>query len=103
MTTEQSDAGWAQLVQKAHASGLVFTNHSAPPDKGADLNIIYPHYQSGFINGVDAGKWLNRMQGGKGEAGISITTDNVGLRQRSKGFEDGLKSVIPGIKIWEVA
>jgi ribose transport system substrate-binding protein len=103
MTTEQSDAGWANLVVKAHASHIIFTNHSAPPDAGADLNILYPHYQSGVLNGTDAGKWLQTNQNGVGAAGISITTDNAGLLARSHGFEDGLKSVIPAIKIYEAA
>src|SRR3981081_565531 len=87
MTTEQSDAGWANLVVKAHASKIIFTNHSAPPDAGADLNILYPHYQSGVLNGTDAGKWRQANQNSVGSAGISITTDNSGLLARSHGFE----------------
>jgi ABC-type sugar transport system substrate-binding protein len=103
MTTEQSDAGWADLVTKAHQNHIIFTNHSAPPDAGADLNIVYPHYQSGYMNGVDAGKWLQTNLNGVGAAGISITTDNAGLRMRSQGFEDGLKSVVANVKIYEGA
>jgi ribose transport system substrate-binding protein len=103
MTTEQSDAGWADEVTKAHAAHIIFTNHSAPPDAGADLNILYPHYQSGFINGVDGAKWLQTNLNGVGAAGIAITTDNAGLLARSHGFEDGLKSIIPGITIYEAA
>lgn len=103
MTTEQSEAGWNRLVTKAHASHIIFTNHSAPADVGADVNILFPHYQSGFINGADGAKWLQQNQNGIGAAGISITTDSSGLRARSQGFEDGLKSVLPNIKIYLAA
>jgi ribose transport system substrate-binding protein len=103
MTVTESGTGYAPLVKKAQAAGIVYANYSGNPAPGANFNIIYPHYQAGYMVGVDSAKWLKQTNGGVGEAGVTINPTDPGLTSRTTGFIAGVKSVLPNIKIWKAA
>jgi ABC-type sugar transport system substrate-binding protein len=100
-TTLLTGDGYGPLLQQAHANGAVWVNHSGAAVTGADLNIMFPHYQSGYLLGQEAGKWLEENFDGEGEAAVTVMTADENLKSRTTGFEDGLDDTIPGIKIWE--
>jgi len=99
MTVTESGTGYGPLVTKAQAAGITYANYSGNPAPGAKFNIIYPHYQAGYILGVSGAKWLQQTQGGKGAIGVTVNPTDPGLTSRTNGFIAGAKSVIPNIKV----
>jgi ABC-type sugar transport system substrate-binding protein len=103
LTVTESGTGYAPLVKKAQAAGIVYANYSGNPAPGANWNIIYPHYQAGYMTGVDSANWLKQTNNGVGDAGVTVNPTDPGLTSRTTGFIAGVKSVLPNIKIWKAA
>lgn len=99
MTATQSGEGYDKLVAQAQQDGIVYANLSSTQAANADLNVIYPHKESGYISGVAAGEWLKETQGGEGEVGAAFIPTDPGLQERTVGFEEGVKSVVPEVEI----
>jgi ABC-type sugar transport system substrate-binding protein len=93
--------GWDGVAERAKAKGMVLTNHSASPVSGADLNVLYPHERAGFLNGENAGQWLQAAGISGCEVGMGVFPDDPGLKSRSVGFAAGIKSVVPDVQVWE--
>jgi ribose transport system substrate-binding protein len=103
LTVTEAGSGYATLVKSAHQAKLIWGNYAGNPAPGADLNILYPHYQAGYISGVAAGKWLKRTNGGQGDAGTTINPTDPGLSERTAGFNAGVKSVVPNIHLYQAS
>jgi ABC-type sugar transport system substrate-binding protein len=103
LTVTEAGSGYAPVVKSAQKAGIIWGNYAGDPAPGANLNILYPHYQAGYLAGVAAGKWLKQTQGGKGDAGTTINPNDPGLSTRTKGFVAGIKTVVPGIKFYQAS
>jgi ribose transport system substrate-binding protein len=103
LSVTEAGSGYASLVQSAHNAKIIWGNYAGNPAPGADLNILYPHYQAGYLVGQAAGKWLKQNHGGQGAAGTTINPTDPGLSERTKGFDAGIKSVIPNIHLYQAA
>lgn len=101
LTVTEAGSGYAALVQAAHKAGIIFGNYAGDPAGGADLNILYPHYEAGYIAGVHAGQWLKAHGGGA--AGTTINPTDPGLSTRTTGFVAGIKTVIPNIQLFQAS
>jgi ABC-type sugar transport system substrate-binding protein len=101
LTVTEAGSGYAPLVKMAQNAKIVFGNYAGDPAPGANLNILYPHYQAGYLAGVAAGKWL-KAHGGNA-AGTTINPTDPGLTLRNTGFEAGIKTVIPNIHFYQAS
>jgi len=101
LTVTEAGSGYAPLVKMAQSAKIVFGNYAGDPAPGANLNILYPHYEAGYLAGVAAGKWL-KAHGGNA-AGTTINPTDPGLTLRTTGFEAGIKTVIPNIQFYQAS
>lgn len=100
MTTTFNGAGYDALAKQAKKQGVVFTNLSGSLVNGADFNVNLANYQSAYVAGVAAAKWLQKYFDGKGEGGVSTIPNSVPGQQRTDGYIAGIHSVLPGLKVW---
>ena len=103
LTVTEAGSGYAPIVKSAQKAGIIWGNYAGDPAPGADLNILYPHYQAGYMAGVAAGKWLKSTQGGVGDAGTTINPNDPGLTERTTGFVAGIKTILPKIKFYQAS
>ena len=103
LTVTEAGSGYAPVVKSAQKAGIIWGNYAGDPAPGANLNILYPHYEAGYLAGVAAGKWLKTTQGGVGDAGTTINPNDPGLTERTTGFIAGIKTVVPNIKFYQAS
>lgn len=95
-----SPAGWNALAKTAAASHVLLFNHSSFAVTGAAQNVLIDHYQAGFLVGQAAGRWVKTVKHGEAQVGVPVVLTDPGLHARSTGFEAGIRSIVPHVKIW---
>ena len=87
------------LIKKAHAADVKFLDYSDAALAGTDGWVIFDNLGGAKLVGTHAGKWVNRVLGGK--AKVALLTHEVQQtgRDRIHGAVAALKKVAPKVQI----
>ena len=87
------------LIQKAHANNVKFLDYSDKALPGTDGWVIFNNLQGARLVGTDAGRWVNRVLGGKAKVGLLTHEVQQTGRDRIHGAVAALKKVAPRARI----
>jgi ribose transport system substrate-binding protein len=87
------------LIKKAHDANVKFLDYSDKALPGTDGWVIFNNLQGAALVGTDAGRWVNRVLGGKAEVALLTHEIQQTGRDRIHGGIKALKKVAPGAKV----
>lgn len=93
--TPVNEEGVVPLLRKAKAANIPVVLEGNPV-KGMTTMVAICDYDTGYFSGIEAGKYARKKLGGTAKVmnvGLPLLSATV---LRSKGFMDGIKTVIPG-------
>jgi len=67
MLITENPWGYQAIADSARKAGVVATSFSGNPVVDAASNQYFPHYQAGYVVGVNAAQWLKRTIAGIGD------------------------------------
>jgi ABC-type sugar transport system substrate-binding protein len=90
---------WIPFAKQAEAKGVCLINQSQTPLTGASANWGEENYPGGHAVGVAAGKWAQAHRDTAPKLAVIVRPDNPPLQARTKGFIEGVRSVVPSAEV----
>lgn len=88
------------VFDEARRKGILVVNNHFPTDpEFHDIFIDTGPYESGWIAGSWAAKYINEKLGGKAEVAVLTLPENKTLTTRVQGITDAVKQKAPGARI----